>query len=232
MQPWIEVGPDVRVTGDGAAWLPREATLVVADLHVGYEIAAQRRGGYLPPVASGAELGRQLVTAASSVGATRLVIAGDLRHSTRDMDARELAELRALADAVRARLRLDLVLGNHDRGGAMIGEAVRSLRVGEVDIVHEPPSVAPARWTICGHLHPRVTLRDETGASARYRCAMVGERTVVLPAWSDWAGGAEARRLLRDLAPGSWRLLPMTGGMVADMGLRIGDGSADDTSGR
>jgi hypothetical protein len=50
----------------------------------------------------------------------------------------------------------------------------------------------------------------------------VGERTVVLPAWSDWAGGTEARRLLGDLAPGAWRVLPIAGGSIADVGITIG----------
>ena len=150
------------------------------------------------------------------------MIAGDLRHSTRDVDAAEREELGALAGVVRGSLALDVVLGNHDRGDAIVDDAARGvLALPEVDVVHQPPGSRPARWTVCGHLHPRVTLHDETGASARYPCALVGERTIVLPAFSDWAGGAEARRLLPALAPGPWRVLPMVGGMVADVGMVI-----------
>jgi hypothetical protein len=220
VQPWIDVGGGIRVTGTGAAWLPAERTVVVADVHVGYELAAGRRGGYLPPVASGYEIGLRVAQLATALGASRLVIAGDLRHSTRDVDALERDELAGFAAAVRRTVTLDVVLGNHDRGDALVDvAAVHALRVGEVDVVHHPPSTPPERWTICGHLHPRLTLRDETGASARYPCAMVGPRIVIVPAFSDWAGGTEARRLLDELPSGSWRALPMVDGMIADVGM-------------
>ena len=223
MRRWIEVGPGLRLTGDGAAWLPTAATLVVADVHVGYELAAQRRGGYLPPVHRGAVVGARLTTMARELSVGRLVIAGDLRHSTQDVDDFERAELAAFAAALPADVALDVVMGNHDRGGSIVGRSVLGpLRLGDVDIRHEPPSVRPARWTVCGHLHPRITVRDETGASARYPCALVGESVVVLPAFSEWAGGTSAGRLLESLPAGEWRALPVSGGHIADVGIMIG----------
>lgn len=223
MRRWVDLAPGLRLTGDGAAWLPDDAVLVVADVHVGYALAAGRRGGYLPPGRSGAETGERLAAMARELGATRVVVAGDLRHSTRDLDDLERGELRAFAAAVERAASLDVVLGNHDRGGAVVGrEHVAPLALSAADVTHEPPTTVPARWTVCGHLHPSVTVRDETGASARFPCALVGERTVVLPALSDWAGGTEARRLLRALPAGEWRALPVSGGAVADVGIVLG----------
>jgi len=217
------VGPALRLTGDGAAWLPASATLVVADVHVGYELAAQRRGGYLPPVQRGAVVGARLAAIAREFSVHRLVIAGDLRHSTHDVDDFERAELGAFAAALPPDVILDVVVGNHDRGGSIVGRGVPGpMRLDDVDICHEPPTVRPGRWTVCGHLHPRVTVRDETGAAARYRCALVGESVVVLPAFSEWAGGISARRLLESLPPGEWRALPVSGGQIADVGIVIG----------
>lgn len=173
-------------------------------------------------VEGGRAVGERIAGLARSLGATRVVIAGDLRHSTRDADEHERAELADLALTVRKAATLDVVQGNHDRGGALADDAgSASIRIADIEVTHFPPRSAPARWTVCGHLHPRITLRDETGASARYPCALVGERTVVLPAFSDWAGGTEARRLLPSLAPGPWRVLPMVGGLVADVGMVI-----------
>ena len=220
MQHWIEVAAGLRVTGDGVAWLPEEETIVVADVHVGYELAVQRRGGYLPPVARGAAVGARLAALARSVGANRVILAGDLRHSTRDVDDLERAELDDFAAVVRAQATLDVVLGNHDRGDALVGGGNhRSLVVGTVTIVHQPPATIPSRWTICGHLHPRVTLSDETGVSAAYRCALIGVRMLVLPAFSDWAGGTEARQLMKVVPAGSWRILPVIDGSIADLGM-------------
>jgi putative SbcD/Mre11-related phosphoesterase len=209
---FLAITPHVHLTPDGAAWLPDESALVVADIHVGYARAARRRGGWLPSDAeSPARLATRLLAACARVGATRLVIAGDLRHSTRDVDDAERAEVAALLSALRESLaRVDVVAGNHDRGDAW----ATSLALGDVAIVHEPPASTPDRWTVCGHLHPTTTLRDETGASLRVPCALVGERTVVLPAFTDWAGGVKAGRARRAIGWGAWREIVCAGGKV------------------
>jgi metallophosphoesterase superfamily enzyme len=71
-------------------------------------------------------------------------------------------------------------------------------------------------------LHPRITVRDETGASARFACALAGERLVVLPAFGAWAGGTAAGRLLHALPPGEYRALPVSQGAIADVGIVLG----------
>jgi putative SbcD/Mre11-related phosphoesterase len=223
MHRWLEAAPGLRVTGDGAAWLPEAGTIVVADVHVGYELAARRRGGYLPSIQRGAVVGERLGSMARELSATRIVVAGDLRHSTRDIDELERAELARLAEELPSDVTFEVVLGNHDLGGSIVGRAITgTLRIGDVDIVHVPPATTPARWTICGHLHPRVTLRDEAGASARYPCVLLGERVVVLPAFSSWAGGTAAARLLDALPGGAWRALPINEGAIADVGVVVG----------
>jgi putative SbcD/Mre11-related phosphoesterase len=220
---WLEIAPGLRLTGDGAAWLPGARTIIVADVHVGYELAAQRRGGYLPLVERGAAIGARLGAIAREHSATRIVIAGDLRHSTHDVDDFEREELRELADALPAAVTLDVVRGNHDLGDTIVGrEVTDTLCIGDIDVVHVPPMSPPVRWTVCGHLHPRITVRDETGASARFPCALVGERLVVLPAFSAWAGGTAAGRLLESLPDGEWRALPVSDGAIADVGIVLG----------
>ena len=221
MHPWLEIASGVRVTGDGAAWLPDHCTLVVADIHLGYELAARRRGGYLPTAASGRVIALRLSALARTVAATRVVIAGDLRHSTRDVDVREREEIASFADTMRADVQLDVVSGNHDGGGALAGEVRQAVMViGDVTVAHVPPDEAPQQGVlVCGHLHPRITLRDETGASSRFRCALSSGRIIILPAFSDWAGGVEASRLVRQLPPAEWRVLPMVEGQIADVGM-------------
>lgn len=204
--------PPLFLTPDGGAWLPGESALVVADIHVGYARAARRRGGWLPTDAeSPARLAARLLAACARVGASRLVIAGDLRHSTRDVDDAERAEVAELLAALRGDLAdVDVVAGNHDRGEPW----ATSLLLGDVEVLHTPPAAPPARWTICGHLHPQTSLRDETGASLRVPCALVGERTVVLPAFTEWAGGLAAGRARRAIGWGEWREVVCAGGRV------------------
>ena len=219
MPATLEVAPGLVLTGHGAAWLPDHDTLVVADVHLGYARAARRRGGWLPAGEDAAASARRLVAAARAVDAGHVVVAGDLRHSTRDVDDAELAEVRRFLATVAAELRVTVLPGNHDRdaerhyaGLAVL--ATEPLAVGPFDVSHEPPSAEPARWTICGHLHPSTDVRDATGAGARYPCALVGPRVVVLPAFSEWAGGVRAGRLRRALFAGAWGRYPVAGGEV------------------
>jgi uncharacterized protein len=110
--------------------------------------------------------------------------------------------------------RVDVVAGNHDRGD----DLPRVVALGDVDVVHEPPAAPPARWTVCGHLHPAATVRDETGAGARFPCFLAGPRVVVLPAFGAWAGGGRGARLARGLFDAAWRRYPVAGGEVFALG--------------
>jgi DNA ligase-associated metallophosphoesterase len=208
VREWIEVGEDLRITGDGAAWLPAERTVVIADVHLGYSRAARRRGGWLPEVESPEVVAERVLKMMTRLEASRLVIAGDLRHSTRDADAEEHEEVTRFLTLL-GRLELALVRGNHDRGATNMAGVVA---VGGVTVMHAPPATAPEGWTVAGHLHPAVTVRDEAGVSVRYPCALVGPKIVVLPAYSAWAGGTEARRLLRALTEAAWEVVAISGG--------------------
>ncbi|MEJ7813522.1 MAG: hypothetical protein WKG32_24150 [Gemmatimonadaceae bacterium] len=215
---WLEVAPGIRLTGDGTAWLPEHRTLVVADIHLGYAYAARRRGGYLPNVERGEAMAARLLAAAARVSATRAVVAGDLRHSTRDVDDAERAEVARFVEALGVLERVEFVAGNHDRAAPGMPAMVSAVHLGDVDITHAPPAEVPERWTVCGHLHPRATVRDETGAGARFPCALVGPRIVVLPAFGTWQGGTTVSRLARALPAGEWRRVIASNGGVMEIG--------------
>lgn len=220
MPALLPVAPDLALSGHGAAWLVSTRTLVIADVHVGYARAARRRGGWLPNVERGADAAARVVDAVRAHDAARVVVAGDLRHSTRDVDDAELAEVADFLSRVGAACAVTVVPGNHDRRGdaayaAAGAEVVAApLDLGAALVVHEPPAAPPDRWTVCGHLHPAVELRDATGAGARYPCALVGPRVVVLPAFGAWAGGVAGARLRRLLFPADWDAYAVAGGEV------------------
>ena len=44
----VRLRPGVHATADYALWLERERALVISDLHLGFEAAAQARGVSLP----------------------------------------------------------------------------------------------------------------------------------------------------------------------------------------
>ncbi|MGF1453423.1 MAG: hypothetical protein ACFB21_15280, partial [Opitutales bacterium] len=83
-----------------------------------------------------------------------------------------------------------LIEGNHDRRARRFLESVNGLELrprlilGPLYLTHEPAEpVAPAAYTLCGHLHPGVELGDASGCRIRQKCFHLGKSIGVLPAF-------------------------------------------------
>jgi len=184
-------GERVVLFAERALFWPREATLFVADVHLG-KAAAFRAGGVpVPRGATAADLARlsQLVARTS---ARRLVVLGDFLHAA-------AGRVPAL-DAAFARFRnahpdisITVVRGNHD---ANAGDPPRHWRVDVVAEPHPAPPFLlchePARprtgFALCGHVHPGVLLTGPAYDSVRLPCFVLGRRHAVLPAFGRLTG--------------------------------------------
>ncbi|ASJ08764.1 metallophosphoesterase [Thermococcus siculi] len=172
-------------------------TLVIADLHLGYEVSMAREGFYLPRVFH--EVVASLKTLLERERPKRLVIDGDLKHSFVP-EWREREELKAFVEAVSPLVgEIVLVRGNHDVGTLWLRELgvemVDELELHGWKIVHGHKLAEGERFII-GHEHPAIRLRDEVGALVKVPIFLVDERLVVLPAFSPWAYGND---VLRDI---------------------------------
>ena len=150
-------------------------TAVAADLHLGYG-RVRRRGGDAVPAPSVAE------ELAPLAGVKRLLVAGDLfedgRHLREEMEEELLVWLAAQGVAL-----VGVVPGNHDRlGKGSRLPVVEEAMLGEWRIVHGDKAL-PEGKVVQGHEHPCLRL----GASAP--CFLMGEKRVVLPAFSQDAAG-------------------------------------------
>ncbi|MBZ0171180.1 MAG: hypothetical protein K8E66_02250, partial [Phycisphaerales bacterium] len=102
----------------------------------------------------------------------------------------------------RHRLGLTLVRGNHDRWaqdpprelGIEVVEPGWTL--GGISMHHEPPEGEPAGPSLCGHIHPAVSLRGrgKRGAGGvRAACFWFSDQLGVLPAFGSFTGCATVR---------------------------------------
>jgi DNA ligase-associated metallophosphoesterase len=171
----------------GALWLPDEAALVVADLHLEKGSAYARRGQMLPPYDTRDALGR-LAAEVEALSPRTIVFLGDTFHDgggEARLAKRDAEALEALA----ANRILIWVLGNHDRDGpkALPGRAAATFAVCGLTLTHEPADgAAPAE--VAGHLHPCARVRGKA-ASVRRRCFATDGERLVLPAFGAYAGG-------------------------------------------
>lgn len=170
-------------------------TLVIADLHLGFEEAMAREGNYFPKLLGETVVSLQRILERENPGG--LVINGDLKHSFVPF-RRERKELESFFNAIDDYVdEVILVRGNHDVGVAWLRELgveiVDSLEIGGWKLVHGHRLEEGERFII-GHEHPAIRLRDEVGASVKVPIFLRGERLIVLPAFSPWAYGNDVTR--------------------------------------
>jgi putative SbcD/Mre11-related phosphoesterase len=185
------------------------ATAVVADVHLGYAAARQRRGDAVPPT-SVAEALRPLALVLAQERARRVVVAGDLFEEGCRLEL--AAELQSWLDEHDARL--ELVPGNHDRSQGLSAAGwpvhVAGLEVGGWQVLHGDGTL-PAGPVLHGHVHP-VVRRGRW----KWPCYLHSATRLVLPAFSAEAAGGN---VLGEPAWRGCRCLVIAEGRVDDLGV-------------
>lgn len=199
----LKLTGEIHLDARRAVWLPSDETLAVADLHLG-EAWARRARGQLVPVTSGDDTLRRLKTLIDDYTPARTVILGDIVHAAISSEGVE-ESVRNLVALGAGKTRMELCLGNHDR------HLVKHLRTWKIDAITCSQADLPeavlfhgdqalkisdndTRWQILGHEHPALMLGDGVATHAKVPCFLAGPRTLVLPAFSDWAGGCVVGR--------------------------------------
>ena len=203
----LDLEPGVTLDARRAVWLAVTRTLAVADLHLGYAWAHRAQGQMLPLSTTDETLPR-LHALLDDYAPAELVLLGDIVHRAIRVPP-FIEELRALITALSARTTLRLVLGNHDRNleallldCALAARTTREHAAGGHMLLHgdctDPVAAgtllaqSPGR-VIIGHEHPAISISDGVATRVRCPCFLVGEKLLVLPAFSPWAAGTEVR---------------------------------------
>jgi uncharacterized protein len=190
----LEFRPGLVAHASGALWVPAVRALLVADTHLGYAWAQRRRGELGPLIEGGAR--ERLEAVVTEFAPAQVVLVGDVVHAPRPSD-QERAVVEATLVSLLARTRVVFVRGNHDRAFAQdyhgLGlEVVEQWREAGVCALHGdrlPEDPCADSFFALGHVHPAVTVHDAAGAGRRIPVFVVGERGVVLPAFSPFAAG-------------------------------------------
>jgi len=192
----LEVMPGVRITSHQCLWLPEEATVVVADLHIGYESALEADGIHIPRIQTAA-VQEALDGILERFSPDRVVVAGDLKHEFSRNLGQELRDVRKVIDELSRQVEVIVVKGNHDNYLENIVSRIEVPVVekhvqGGVTIVHGHAPCS-SRPLVMGHEHPSVKIVDRVGAYLKLPCFMhlKEEGIIVLPAFSPLASGTD-----------------------------------------
>ena len=178
-------GHHFHLLPERALFLPEHHSLVLSDVHLGKAVTFQQHGLPIPSGDDKKDLSR-ISHLISKTQAKRLIIAGDLLHSP-------LGNVSELVSSWLSKLTVEttLVMGNHDaraRSNTLPLEIVDSRELGILTILHDPDDAVEG-FTLCGHLHPAVRIKDSPRSMIRSECFWVRENSLVLPSFGSFTGG-------------------------------------------
>jgi putative SbcD/Mre11-related phosphoesterase len=147
-------------------------TVVVTDLHIGWEVALSKEGIHVPSQTP--KLLKKLVDVVSEYKADRLLILGDVKHTVATAKTPEWRDVPEFFTALGRRVNeILLVRGNHDGNiEPLLPENVKILPstgvvIDDVGFFHghrwPSPILLGCRTLAMGHVHPIVVFRDPAG---------------------------------------------------------------------
>lgn len=147
-------------------------TLVIADLHVGWEIALSQKGIYVPTQMP--RLLRRLERIINKYTPDELLILGDVKHTVASAGIGEWHDVPDFFDELKTQVRkISIIRGNHDGNlEPLLPEDVEILpatgiTLGTVGFFHghrwPSPTLVQCKTLVMGHVHPVVAFRDPAG---------------------------------------------------------------------
>jgi hypothetical protein len=147
-------------------------TLVVADLHIGWEVPLTREGVHVPSQTF--KLQEKLLEIVKEIKPETVLFLGDVKHTIAKAEAEEWRDVPKFFEALVKEVEKILVIpGNHDGNlEPLLPEKVQVLpstgvRIGETGFFHghtwPSPELLECKNLVIGHLHPVVVFRDPLG---------------------------------------------------------------------
>jgi len=147
-------------------------TMVIADLHIGWEISLSEKGIHVPTQMP--KLLKKLTNLISTYKPEKLLILGDVKHTVATAEIGEWQDIPDFFNELKKEIQETLIIrGNHDGNlEPLLPENIKTLpatgiRIGEVGFFHghrwPSPSLLECRTLAMGHVHPVVAFRDPAG---------------------------------------------------------------------
>ncbi len=189
-----EILPGVTITEDRCLVLSEGPTVVLGDLHLGYERALEQEGMYLPRINT-ESIREELNDIISKYEPKRIVLLGDIKHDFKRASYEEKSEVRRILGLLAEAAQVVAVKGNHDNFLQNIVADMGLLVVDYIDIMgfrlehgHVDSGKRPV---IIGHEHPSVRIPGAVGSGLKIQCFVHAEKegVIVLPPFSPFSSG-------------------------------------------
>lgn len=189
---------ELRIRNNTFVLLPQKAiywkeqrTILISDLHIG-KISHFRKAGIALPHEAAQNNFNRLDEIIANTNPTNILFVGDLFHSDVNQEWDQFCQWRKQY----ATLKMDIVLGNHDRlpenfcDEFQIDIYPTELVVGAFTFAHHPrEEFNENEYVISGHVHPVVYLRGLARQSTTVPCFYFGVQQAILPSFGYFTGG-------------------------------------------
>jgi len=188
------------VSPERSLYWEEQNTLIIADMHLGKTGHFRKSGIAVPQGIYKADLQR-LMSQLYLYKADRLIIAGDLTHSTANKELDLFIKWRKDFSL----LHIDLVKGNHDiladNWYADANIKIHSWKLAEPPCIFLHDIKAEKQLTeeekklyhFTGHLHPGITIKGQGKQTLKFPCFYFTKKYCVLPAFSRFTGTFKVR---------------------------------------
>lgn len=150
----------------------KERTLIVADLHVGWEVALADEGIHVPSQTF--KMRDKLLRLIDLCDPTCVLMLGDIKHTIARVELGEWKDIPELFETLAQRVKdIKVVLGNHDGNlEPLLPSSVKifpstGTTIGDVGFFHgnawPSPELLRCQSLVMGHVHPTVMFRDPLG---------------------------------------------------------------------
>ena len=150
----------------------KERLLVVADLHIGWEVKLAEQGIHVPSQTP--KILEKMIQLIENCKPTCIIFLGDVKHAIAKVEMEEWRDIPDFFEAITKKVsNIQVIPGNHDGNlEPLLPEAAKvtsptGIVFGDVGLFHghtwPAPVLLKCRDLVTGHVHPTVAFRDTMG---------------------------------------------------------------------
>ncbi|NWF87261.1 metallophosphoesterase [Candidatus Bathyarchaeota archaeon] len=147
-------------------------TMVIADLHIGWEMALSEKGIHVPTQMP--KLLNKLTNLISKYKPEKLLILGDVKYTVATADMGEWHDIPDFFSELKKQVKdISIIRGNHDGNlEPLLPENIKVLSstgvaIGDIGFFHghrwPSPALLKCKTLVMGHVHPIIVFRDPAG---------------------------------------------------------------------
>jgi len=150
-----------------------ERSLIISDLHIGWEISLIQEGFHFPTQMN--KILERIFKLLDAYKPSRLIILGDVKHTVSGIELEEWRDIPAFFESLLEKIEdITVVPGNHDGNISVLTPhsvriaPVKGITIGsEVGLFHghswPDPQLLGCTYLIMGHIHPVISIQDAAG---------------------------------------------------------------------